>query len=396
MRPKKNYLLLFFIVIVLLEAIDPKKFLITIPGFPLSLGRLCFVATGVYFLFINKLNVFKSPLLTGVKLIYLGLFLSAIFTGSDISETLGIILLVIGSIGNVYLWEKLEVKKLVNLFFIIIFSYWLFSSFNSTLIFDLSYSELDSDLINHHVPGLIISVSAAFISIRFFYKKNTLNVSGYLIYLLSIIACLYIESRSNFIFSLISLLFVSLMGKKDVLKFFFKITPIIITIFIVITSVINSKESLQRRFTQQDQEYQERTTSGRFDFISIGLDDFLSNPLIGKGVENSLIMFNGNKVMLHNQYLTFMLGGGIITLVGLVFFLTGLAKLLIGIRRLVLNDQIGNNIWVIAIANSCLIFFLTLVTIENGGILFYVLLSMVLYCVVKIKNINDKNKRYLQ
>jgi len=100
--------------------------------------------------------------------------------------------------------------------------------------------------------------------------------------------------------------------------------------------------------------------------------------------------------MLHNQYLTFILGGGIITLVGLVFFLTGLAKLLIGIRRLVLNDQIGNNIWVIAIANSCLIFFLTLVTIENGGILFYVLLSMVLYCVVKIKNINDKNKRYLQ
>jgi preprotein translocase subunit SecG len=66
------------------------------------------------------------------------------------------------------------------------------------------------------------------------------------------------------------------MGKKGVLKFFFKITPIIITIFIVITSVINSKESLQRRFTLQDQEYQERTTSSRFDFISIGLDDFLS------------------------------------------------------------------------------------------------------------------------
>ena len=69
-------------------------------------------------------------------------------------------------------------------------------------------SDSYSDLINHHVPGLLISISATFVAIRIFYKKKSLNVLGYLTYLIAIIACIYLESRSNFIFSIISLLFV--------------------------------------------------------------------------------------------------------------------------------------------------------------------------------------------
>jgi hypothetical protein len=393
MRAKKNYLFLFLIVFVLLEALDRKRFLIAIPGFPLSLGRLCFVVSGVYFLLINKLAIFKSKLLGGIILIYLGLFISTMMTGRDLPKIIGVILLVIGSVGNIYLWVKPEIKKLITFFFITLLLYWFFSSMSNTAFTSLTYSELDSDIINHHVPGLLISISATFVAIRFCYKNKSLNIWGYLIFLSSIVACLYIESRSNFIFSTLSLLFVSLMGRKGAFKTLFKLIPIIIAVFYLLLAVINSKESLKRRFTFDDQGYQKQTTTSRFELINIALDDFLSNPLFGKGVENTFVQYNGEYIMLHNQYLTFIMGGGIITMFGVILFLIGLVELALGIRKIILHKQLGESKWEVAVANSCILFFITLITIENGGILFYVIISLVLYSGLIIKKMNTKFKK---
>lgn len=371
----------------LFEALDTRRFLIEIPGFPISFGRVCFIACGVFFLSFKRGFLLQSKLLFGVIFIYLGIFISTIIDGSGFNEILGVILLAIGSVGNVYLWHNPKFRRLMPTFFIIGLIYWLGFSFSNTVLKLLSYSELGSDLINHHVPGLLISASATYVSILFFYKKNALKTGGYLVLLSAIVACLFIESRSNAGFCILIMGYLSLMGRGLVFGRLLKAAPILILIVYILFAFIGSKESLRQRFTFDDGDYQKRTTNTRIELIEISITEFSKSPFLGRGIENTTVEYNKNYIMLHNQFLTFIMGGGIISLFGVVFFIIGLLKIAFESRYLLRNMKQEKIKILVASVMTCIVFFSTLLTIESGGILFYLIVSLAISSEVTLKKL---------
>lgn len=374
----------------LFEALDTGRFLIEIPGFPISLGRFCFIVSGVFCLLFRRGFLLNSRLLFGIIFIYLGIFISSIIDGSGLNEILGVILLAIGSVGNVYLWYNPKFRRLMPIFFIISLIYWLGFSFSNTVFKLLSYSELGNDLVNHHVPGLLISISATYVSILYFYKKNTFKTGGYLVLSSAIVACLFIESRSNAGFCLLIMIYISSMGKRVGFGRLFKAAPILILIVYILFAFIGSKESLTRRFTFDGGDYQKRTTNTRIELIEISITEFSKSPILGKGIENTSVDYNRNYIMLHNQFLTFIMGGGMITLIGVVLFLVSFLKIAFESRSLLQNMKQEKIKILIASVTTCIVFFSTLLTIENGGILFYLILSLAISSEVTLKKLTRK------
>lgn len=383
MKIKLSYILIILLLPGLAEAIDSKSFLITIPGFPLSLGRLLFVISGLILLVKERPRILKNRIFLGFLLILSGItFASLLFDESEVFiQSLGFFLLLIGSFGNVNLWERKGLNKIVDLFFIILIVYWTIRSLSLTFgSGSQSYSEMyrEGEVINHHVPGMLVSISSAYLAVRFFYSENRLRLFGYIIFFTSILTCLYIESRSNFLVILVVLIYISLWGRTKRIKKLITVIPILIVIALMTTQIIQKSEVLSKRFTFKDPAYQERTSSMRVVYFVEGLKGFTVNPL-GKGISDTRVEYKGKNLMIHNQYLTFLLGGGVITLIGLFFFFIGFWKLIVSISHFQEDNSEPPSKFIFALAISCMTFFITLFTIEMSGLLFFLMVSYLLY-----------------
>ncbi len=82
---------------------------------------------------------------------------------------------------------------------------------------------------------------------------------------------------------------------------------------------------------------------------------------------------------IHNQYLTFVVGGGVLALIGLIFIVIGFIKLIRSISYFK-EDQFKFYFkFVFALIFSCMTFFITLLTIEMTGLCFFYMLSFLLF-----------------
>jgi len=383
MKIKLSYILIILLLPGLAEAIDSKSFLITIPGFPLSLGRLLFVICGIILFIKDRPQILKNSIFVGFLLMFSGITLaSLLFDASDVFiQSLGFFLLFIGAYGNVNLWERKWLHHLVDFFFIILIVYWTIKSLSLTFVSgSQSYSEMyrEGEVINHHVPGMLVSISSAYLAVRFFYSENRLRLFGYIIIFISILTCLYIESRSNFLVSLVVLIYISLWGRTKRIKKLISVIPILIVIALITNQIIQKSEVLSKRFAFKDLAYQERTSGMRVVYLIEGVKGFTVNPL-GKGISDTRVEYKGKNLMIHNQYLTFLLGGGVITLIGLFFFFIGFWKLIVSISRFQEENSEPPSKFIFALAISCMTFFITLFTIEMSGLLFFLMVSYLLY-----------------
>lgn len=380
---KKGKLIIYLLLIISLTEVIDEEFLISIPGFPLSLGRLCFCASGIYMLMVNRISFLKSKLITSILVIYLGIALSTIVSGTGTSELLGTLVLLTGAIGNIFLWKTLQVKKILKYFYITLYAYWMYKIYlsSSSLINSGIYSR---EIINHHVPGLLISVSSVFIAAFFFYFRSS-KIYLMLFLLSSIITCIYIESRSNTIFLMLFTIYLN-MPKKINFNGIFKLIPVMLLFIYFISSVVNSSENLTQRFTFGEDNYQERTTNSRITFITSGINHAFDNIIFGRGILNTSILYEGEKVMLHNQYLTYFLSGGIISLFGIIFFLKNILIQFSRIRFLL--KYWTKSKWEFAVFLSSVLFFITLFTIENGGLLYYLNISLISYSILTLHKIH--------
>ena len=376
MTRKVDYINVLLLIPSFLECLDVELFLISIPGFPLSLGRLTFFLSGIVSLLNQGLLVWSTKTVYGLVLIYFGLSFSTIVSGGNFLSVIGVVLLLIGSIGNARLFLKRTFQKNLSLFFLVLWIYWTLKMVLITSFGSIEYGS--GDFVNHHVPGMMVSVSAAFISAYFFIKRKKLSLFGIIILLTTAVICLLIESRSNFIFTILSLVYLITLHRKLSVSDAIRTIPTVILTYIILVNFIFSQDRLQQRFTLSDVEYQEQTTEGRLEFISIGIKQFFSNPLFGRGIGNGFVEYNGMEVLVHNQYLTFVLSGGIFSLIGVVIFLRQIGKISTGLRVIAFRYGNGSMKGLIAMIASCLVFFMTLVTIENGGMLFYLMVSILI------------------
>jgi hypothetical protein len=383
MRLKLSTLLLVLLLPACAEALDSRLFLVSIQGFPLSLGRLFFVISGLTLLFVNRPGILKNKIFIGFALIFTGLLFASLLSGDKnaIVKSLAFILLFTGSFGIVTLWEKDWGRRYIDVFFIVLFSYWSIKSLGQNVVSgSISYAELyqEGEVVNHHVAGMLLTVSSAYIAIRFFYSESGLKIWGYLIFFISLIACLFIESRSNFLVSFMVMSYIVIRGNSKRIKRIIIALPVLMIIFFSLNRIIAGNEILQKRFTLADMEYQEKTTGMRWNYINQGLEGFIETPM-GKGIIDTQVIYKGRTTMVHNQYLTFLLGGGIIALFGFILLVIGFFKVLRRISRIDLDQSELSNKIVFALTISCLAFFVTLFTIEMSGMFFFFMCSFLLF-----------------
>ena len=310
----------------LLEAIDIKAFGITIPG-PLTLGRWTFILGGLISLNQSKnmglnTSVFKAffYILIGSAI---GGFWGKDFVGNFFKIT-AFLLLILGAVGLAPFWNKKKMWNLLVMFMIGNFIYW------SYHVIDVSYLRggfnaystkfLVGDATNHHIVGQAVSVSSLFLAINYFFKYGRLSVPGYLILIWTLFILLLSETRSNFLITLLGSAIIVFRESKNFGRLIFLVIPLFFTVLYVFSLFVFENDNIKQRFDVNDSEYIEHTTDIRIVMLQEGLATFLSNPQ-GIGMLNMTVKINNKDLMLHNQYLSFLISGGLLALMGVLIWI---------------------------------------------------------------------------
>lgn len=368
---------------IFLECLDQQRFAVSVQGLPFSIGKLLFIAVGCSC--IPKAR--SNSMIVCFFAIYLCILISSLFrldTAEDFSKAIGMALLLTGSIGWVELWYKTSYKRFIELFFILNFSYWIY--YIASVVFEdgtlVSYNLIfaeSSKIINHHVSGLAVSTSSIFILVRYFIQGSKIKKLGFIVILITLLMLVLSESRSNVLIYSLMILFII----KSVLKL--KSKGILITGFIVFTFygifsfISEDKERLQQRFSD-DREYQSRTNLSRIEIYRVFPTELISNPL-GKGAVGGTKVADYFQINAHNQFFTFALQGGIVAFIFCIYFWFNIFRYS---RKVFGKLSTVENYYAPLFAVS-ICYWLTLLTVDQGGLCFYVYLSL-LFFMFDIKN----------
>lgn len=373
-----------YIVILLpfwLEFIDFKNLAVYIPGFPYTLGMVFFMLNGIPKI---KMNDWNNSIVKALLIIFFGVLIGSFFgefVKESLSRSIGLIPVILSIIGCSYFFEDKWFKRFVDLFFIIILVKWSIYALDITFSGGtvVSYSDaffIDENALNHHLPGLYITISSIYLINRFCIKKNYYTFFAYIVLAFSASMCILIESRSNLLFLLLTF-FVGLYYLKQKMSgLIFGSSFIILLVFFVFSYFFNDIDFISQRFDTSDSEYLESTNRGRTTAYEGFIPTFLSHPL-GKGIKDIYVEIGLDfKLLMHNQYATFVIAGGIISLLGIIFLLRGFIR----ISKNVFSNIRKINTSELALFFCVLIFLLTLTTIELfGGTIANFMFSMLVY-----------------
>ena len=352
-----------------LEVVDFKKYFIAIPGFPYTLGMISFI-----FLGLPKYKVYKdwnNDMVKALIIILFGFFLGSFFGDlvyESLSRSIGLIPVVFSIIGFSYYFEYKLFKRFLDLFFIVILIRWSLYVINITFLDGSlnSYSDTfvyDDKVRNHHIPGLYITLSTIYIINRFCFEKKRYTISAYLLLAFSLVVCVMLESRSNLIFLLFTFIFGLFFRNKKISGFVLRASLIVIAFIFIFSFFFKDIDFISQRFDATDSEYLENSNRGRsLAYISF-LPTLLSNPL-GKGLKDIYVDIGLDfKVLMHNQYATFMLAGGVISFLGIYFLILGYIRMSKSVYRS--TDQISYSDFALFMSGT--LFLLTLSSIELFG-----------------------------
>ena len=197
-----KFLKYFCLIFIFLQCIDVKYFSIVIPLIPFSLGEILFILLGLINFNLKKHRI--NSIIICFLIINITGFLSAFVSedvSSNISRSLGLLVLFIASIGWSNLWGNKEYSNAFNIFFVVSFVYWSAYVISTTYVSGniVSYGKVfgqDSSIVNHHISGLAISISSLYILTRFFLVKNQISKFGYGLMIFTFIVLVLSESRS--------------------------------------------------------------------------------------------------------------------------------------------------------------------------------------------------------
>lgn len=376
----------------ILEAIDSSKMLVTIPGSPLSLGRLCFVLVGIRALS-NIKKIKNNGVVFAFILIQLGIYIGAAFSTDvlgNLSKTIAFTMLIFSATTISFYWRDMSFQKLINISMLALFAYWTIYILtnliygNKLLVYSNLFSE--DEVVNHHVSGLKISISGIYLASRLLGVSKLRNLLGYSLILLSISLCLLIESRSNTLFTIIAGLILYFTNNKKIsIKFVIITMPLFITAIVLYLNFISKIDVISERFDVSNVAYQQRTTESRFVLINLAFETIINQPL-GRGITDIKLKFSDYRNFLpHNQYLTFIIAGGIFSLVGVFIWIRNLfilSKLMLLKRWKAQTTKIET-----ALLVNVLLFCMTITTVDFTGLLFFIQLSFTIYLMSRYKEI---------
>jgi hypothetical protein len=373
-------ILLLAIGVILLEALG----IVTLFQIgPFTLGKWLFILIGGA----NSFAYFSTPIRSSFYFIFFSFyvfsFLGGIFGSQDldvVSNSLGELLLLFAAPGMAQIFLKNE-KVLNGVFFYLFcgFLYWI-SSISTTLFLNsgVSYSQLygEEGFLNHHIPGFYISVLGMG---GYFYLAKIRNspLFGYLLFIFSLVLCVYMESRSNSLVMILSVLYVNLKFSprtKMLLVFNYILISLLAYMFIDFVGDYLNLDVLRTRFL--DKETQIQTNQTRSQILENFTEQWLANPF-GLGIKNTFMTNDvGNKVRLHNTYLTLLMGGGYLVIFSLILFLRN-------IFRLALSSKLQKQTIIFVITLTA---WLNYATIELFNLFYFLTISFFIYSDIYIKN----------
>lgn len=386
---KKSAQLWYLVLLIptFVESIDHK--LPTVSLGPLTIGRLAFIIAGILMLFQYPKERKDSNIYKGLMIMLIGNIIAGIVNNEmdSVSRTIAFTLLMTGAYGMTTFFSTPVGRNALMVFFIASFIYWVKYMFDR--IFSggsiNAYSALfiEGEAINHHFVGMNISMAGLFTSIYFYYKNNNMKLMGYFGIGIAAIACFLSESRSNTLFTIMGLVLLLVIQRKNMSRQFFILLPFVLVAYLAVNNLLEESDALTQRFDLNDTEYQERTTGMRFDMIYEAFNQLVQHPA-GKGFRNIYVNIEGRNLNIHNQYLTFIIGGGVISLIGVIIWL----------RQVILNIQsylnigmmrLKNDSFYVAIAIATFVFHVTLLTLEFSTLLFFFIISLTILSETKIK-----------
>jgi O-antigen ligase len=352
-----------------IELIDA-KWLIALPGLPYSLGKLVFILFGISSLKWRtyKLNKIDKAYLLLCFSVFIGSFFGNDFEGS-ISRAFGTFPIIIAAIGFGHKLRDPWFRKMLNLIFVVTLAYWVYYVVNRVFFQGsvLSYSTLfnEEEAVNHHIPGINLSCMCIFVIANFFVKKNKILAIGWWIALCISILIILIQSRSNLIFFLLGIiLLMFLMQSKNLIRIVSLVIVLAGGFFVVQNLFLNKYDFLSQRFDFSDTEYLETTNTSRLELYESFIPRAISSPL-GRGITDVKVILPNRTtpVLMHNQYATFMLAGGILALYVVIIIFRSLFYY---VKRVRSNQgQYSNNL--LAYLLTAIVFYSTMLTIEVFG-----------------------------
>ncbi len=308
---------------------------ISIPSSPLSLGRICLVFLGVIGInFYEKKN--RSPFDKVILLIVLGSFIGTILS-EDIFDNLvsniGFSLLLLSAISASSFLRFPETQLLLKFFFYIAFAYWVLWVLAMTLVGGelVTYGEIyranletETNLINYHAFGLILSVSIVYLSQLNGWLKKVSPI-GWVFILVGLFTIFITESRANLVITVLVLLLFYIFNNKLKLKTIIVLTLVFAIVGSITSYFFSSNVSLNRRYDFNNTDYIQQATESRFDFIGLTFEELARLPF-GGGVKNNRVNYYGTEFQPHNQYLTFILFAGVLGLLANIIWFIIFAK----------------------------------------------------------------------
>jgi hypothetical protein len=380
---KNNYKIIYSFLLIpfSLELINYDLFSFRINGFPYTLGMTLFIIIGLINLEVNKLlsnTIFKIYFSISF-LTLIGCFFSVEFINS-IFRVLGWIVILIGAYGVSRLLFVKQIFKSIDFFIILMYVNWLLYIILNTISGSniISYTESYKDensVLNHHIPGIHLTFAATYIIYNYGFTKSKFNFLGIFLTLITIISCMLLESRSNLLFfTLIILLSYFIFNK---IKQSFSILVLFISfIFIQLPSNL---ENINQRFDITDLEYQEDTNKERIELYSVFFEKLINYPL-GSGPIDIYLKFADQSILMHNQFFTFIIMGGVLIVIPLFFLFKSIKKLFLTIVKILNKAESKNSIYLLGLLMSIILFYSTLFSIELfGGSLFVFVLVFHFY-----------------
>ena len=392
MKRSFTYITILFLIPGILEFIDSSVFFIDVPGSPLSFGRLCFVLVG--FMSLHKIKYLKkNRIFIALIIIQFGLYIGLLFSSDmlvGLSRTIAFNLLLLSAAALSFCWRKKAFQRLLNLSMIGMFSYWVI--YISTNVFSgtnlLSYAQIykTGEVLNHHVVGLRVSMSAIYLASQLMSSSKVKKYFGYILIIIAFFLCLSIQSRSNSLFTLLAGLIFYIINNKVSIKFFLISIPILTVFATLFFNYISGFDAIYSRFNLTDTNYQFRTTESRFKLLELFFENFINYPF-GKGITNIKLYYGaGKNYYVHNQFLTFIIAGGIFSMIGVVIWIRNIIKLSMLIFLKKWKSQISK--FETALIVNLILFSLTMLTIDISGLYFFFMLSFTIYLMSRYREIN--------
>jgi hypothetical protein len=380
----------FYLIPIILESIDFLKFSFQPAFSPISLGTFVIWVYG--YLNYNK-DFLQNRLTTSFNIIVIGLLVSGVLTetpGNDLTRTLALIIGIISSVGfGRFLFKSKYIEKLY-IFFWGMNLYWvyyvleLYLTGKITAEYHFNSFNQGIETVNSHTVSIAISVSVIYLFHHYFSKGGTKNnLIAITLLGASIYAMLIAQTRSNVTFTLlVASLIILLKFNRQI-----KVQQLVLTlgVFLLLVSYIpdlasgfgDSESSIAKRFDVNDEEYQTSTTNSR-KLVYLAFFDRLTNEFFGTGIIRPKLYIGSDdatNLLMHNQYATWGVAGGWISLIGVIMLIVSLITFFS--KFFSLYHTLESN--VISLNLAILVYFITLFTIDQSGIFFFVFSGLLIY-----------------